>query len=177
MAGICPATRPLRPVAPENERLIVTETTTVDPVILTDHIEQRFHARHREQLPRLIEQAARVETAHAADPMVPRGLAAALRRLFGELDMHMCKEEHVLFPAMRRGGMPGIENPIAVMRADHDDHVRELASIRHMAGGLVLPADACGTWSALYQGLGEFLADFEEHVRTENEVLFPMFEN
>lgn len=155
----------------------MTETTVADPVILTDHIEQHFHARHRVQLPRLIEQATRIEAVHAANPMVPRGLATALLQLFGELDIHMRKEEHVLFPAMRRGGMPGIENPIAVMRADHDDHVRELALIRHMAGGLVLPADACGTWSALYQGLGEFLADLEEHVRTENEVLFPMFEN
>lgn len=155
----------------------MTDTDVLDPAILTDHIEKRFHARHREQLPRLIEMAAKVEVVHAGEPMVPRGLAAALQHLLGELDMHMRKEEQVLFPAMRRGGMPGIENPIAVMRADHDDHVRELARIRLMAGELILPADACGTWSALYQGLGEFLADFEEHVRTENEVLFPMFEN
>lgn len=154
----------------------MTETHVLNPVILTGHIEQRFHARHREQLPELVALAAKVEAVHAAAPDVPQGLAAALRQLLAELDMHMRKEELVLFPAMRSGGMPGIEHPIAAMRAEHDDHVRELAAIRRMAGELVLPADACRTWTALYQGLGEFLADFEEHVRTENEVLFPLFE-
>lgn len=147
-----------------------------DPAALTDHIEAFFHARHREQLPPLVEMARKVEAVHAADPDVPAGLADALRQLLGELEVHMRKEELILFPAMRRGGAPGIENPIAMMRADHEDHVRELATIRTLASGLVLPPAACGTWTALYHGLGEFVADFEEHLRLENDVLFPMFE-
>ena len=88
----------------------------------------------------------------------------------------MRKEELILFPAMRRGGMPGIENPIAVMRADHDDHVRALSDLRQLTGDLSLPAGACGTWTALYAGLDDFLTDFDEHLRLENEVLFPQFE-
>lgn len=148
-----------------------------DPATLTQHIEARFHARHREQLPPLVDMAAKVEAVHAAAPGVPTGLSELLRHLLGELEVHMRKEELILFPAMRRGGMPGIHNPIAVMRADHDDHVRKLDDIRRLTGDLALPAGACRTWTALYAGLDDFLTDFDEHLRLENEVLFPQFED
>ncbi|MCB2127151.1 MAG: hemerythrin domain-containing protein, partial [Rhodobacteraceae bacterium] len=103
-------------------------------------------------------------------------LSAVLRRMIGEMEVHRKKEELILFPAIRRGGGPGIENPIAVMRADHDDHSAEVAEIRRLTAGLTLPQGACGTWTALYAGLDEFITDFEEHMRLENDVLFPQFE-
>lgn len=88
----------------------------------------------------------------------------------------MKKEELILFPAIRRGGGPGVAAPIAVMRADHDDHDREIAEIRRLTRDLTLPEGACRTWAALYSGLGEFLTDLDAHIRLENEVLFPPFE-
>lgn len=149
---------------------------TDDAARLTRYIEERYHARHREQLPRLASMAEKVENVHFGAEGVPAGLADVLRRLIGELEVHMKKEEQILFPAIRRGGAPGIEQPIAVMRADHDDHVGDVAEIRRLTGGLALPEGACGTWTALYSGLAEFVGDLEEHVRLENEVLFPPFE-
>lgn len=149
---------------------------TEDAAQLTLYIEQRYHARHREQLPRLASMAEKIENVHFGDENVPAGLAEVLRRLIGELEVHMKKEELILFPAIRRGGVPGIEQPIASMRADHDDHVHDVAEIRRLTGGLSLPEDACGTWTALYSGLAEFVGDLQEHVRLENEVLFPPFE-
>jgi regulator of cell morphogenesis and NO signaling len=147
-----------------------------DPAALTRHIETRYHARCREQLPELAGMAEKVEDVHFGDENVPEGLAAVLRRLIGAMEVHMKKEELILFPAIRRGGMPGIENPIAVMRADHDDHDREVAEIRRLTHDLTLPEGACRTWSALYAGLAAFLDDLREHIRLENEVLFPQFE-
>lgn len=149
---------------------------TDDPVALTHHIERRYHARHREQLPRLAELAEKVEAVHSGDAHVPEGLAALLRRLIGEMEVHMKKEELILFPAIRRGGGPGIEHPIAVMRADHDDHDAEMAEIHRLTADLTLPDGACRTWSALYEGLAEFSADLKDHIRLENDVLFPPFE-
>ena len=155
----------------------MTEAAPIhDAAELTRHIETRYHARCREDLPRLAELAEKVETVHFGEDGVPEGLSAILRRLIGEMEVHMKKEELILFPAIRRGGGPGIENPIAVMRADHDDHDREVAEIRRLTNGLTLPDGACRTWSALYAGLGEFIADLDEHMRLENEVLFPQFE-
>jgi regulator of cell morphogenesis and NO signaling len=147
-----------------------------DAAELTRYIETRYHARHREQLPPLAAMAESVETVHFGDDQVPGGLSNILRRMIGELEVHMKKEELILFPAIRKGGGPGIENPIAVMRDDHDDHATEVAAIRRLTGDLTLPDGACGTWTALYAGLNEFITDLEEHVRLENDVLFPQFE-
>ena len=147
-----------------------------DPAALTRHIEERYHARHRQQLPALAAMAERVEDVHFGDEAVPEGLSALLRRMIGALEVHMKKEELILFPAIRRGGGPGVAAPIAVMRADHDDHDREIAEIRRLTRDLTLPEGACRTWAALYSGLGEFLTDLDAHIRLENEVLFPPFE-
>ncbi|WP_290897921.1 hemerythrin domain-containing protein [Hoeflea sp.] len=143
---------------------------------MTTYIEARYHARHREQLPGLVALAAKVEQVHADALAVPAGLSALLAHLIGALEVHMKKEELILFPAIRRGGMPGIENPIAVMRADHDDHGAEMERIRALTTDLTLPEGACRKWTALYQGLAEFIGDFEAHVALENDVLFPQFE-
>jgi regulator of cell morphogenesis and NO signaling len=155
----------------------MTDTAPIhDATELTRHIEARYHARHREQLPALADLSRKVEMVHAGDPNAPVGLSDLLRRMIGELEVHMKKEELILFPAMRKGGGPGIENPIAVMRADHDDHDREVAEIRRITAGPKLPEGACRSWTALYAGVETFLDDLAEHIRLENEVLFPMFE-
>lgn len=155
----------------------MTETIpTDDPGQLTRYIETRYHARHREQLPELTALAARVEQVHAGAPDVPAGLSDLLHKMIGELEVHMKKEELVLFPAIRRGGMPGIETPIAAMRADHDDHGTEIARIRALTANLTLPEGACRKWTALYEGLRIFIDDFETHIRLENDTLFAQFE-
>ncbi|MBL8895792.1 MAG: hemerythrin domain-containing protein [Rhizobiales bacterium] len=155
----------------------MTEVAPIhDAAALTRYIETRYHARHREQLPPLAAMSEKVENMHSGDADVPEGLSAVLRRMIGEMEVHMKKEELILFPAIRRGGRPGIENPIAVMRADHDGHATGVAEIRRLTEGLTLPQGACGTWAALYAGLDEFITDLEEHMRLENDVLFPRFE-
>lgn len=149
---------------------------THDASELTRHIETRYHARHREQLPTLVDMAEKVEDVHFGNEGVPEGLSDILRRLIGEMEVHMKKEELMLFPGIRAGGGPGIENPIAVLRADHDDHNHTVAEIRRLTHDLTLPESACRTWTALYAGLAEFLNDLTEHIRLENEFLFPQFE-
>lgn len=152
-----------------------TPAVPSDPAGLTRHIERHYHARHRRQLPELAAMAARVEALHADASQVPTGLSLLLQGLIGELDMHMTKEELILFPAMRSGGR-GVEHPIAVMRADHADHAAVLDRMRALTGGFAAPEGACGAWRTLCAGLRDFAADLEEHVRLENEVLFPVFE-
>mgnify|MGYP003390470922 FL=1 len=154
----------------------MTNVPIHDATALTHHIETRYHARHREQLPMLTAMAERVEEVHFGDDGVPEGLAVLLQQMIGEMEVHMKKEELILFPAIRRGGMPGIEQPIAVMRADHAGHDRDVAEIRRLTANLTLPEGACGTWTRLYDGLAEFVDDLTEHMRLENEVLFPQFE-
>lgn len=143
---------------------------------LIDHILTRFHQMHREDLASLMPLADRVEHVHADDGDVPTGLADAIRTLAREMEDHMIKEEMILFPAMRAGGGPGLEQPIAVMRADHDDHVETTALIRRLTNNLTPPAHACGSWRSLYGGLAALLDDLATHIALENDVLFPRFE-
>ena len=146
-----------------------------DAVELTRYIETRYHARHREQLPPLAKLAEMVEDVHFGDEGVPHGLSDLLHRMIGEMETHMKKEELVLFPAIRRGGVRGIGH-VAAMRADHDDQHRKLAEIRRLTHDLTPPERACASWCTLYADLAELVDDLTEHIRRENDVLFPRFE-
>ena len=74
---------------------------------------------------------------------------------------------------MRAGA--GIESPIAVMRADHDDHAEEVALIGSRSTSTP-PDHACGSWRRLYRGRPSLFDDLAAHIALENEVLFPRFE-
>lgn len=154
--------------------------TTLDaphsPAELTLFIEKNYHAHHREDLPKLAALAAKVEQVHADATDVPAGLSDLLRKLIGELEVHMKKEELILFPAIRMGGTPRLVHPISVMRADHDDHDATIARLREITNNLTPPMGACGSWRALYEGLALFISELEAHISLENDVLFPRFE-
>ena len=89
---------------------------------LVDHILERYHEVHRQQLPELIRLALKVEQVHADSPDCPAGLADHLRTMQQELESHMQKEEQVLFPMLARGHGGMATMPIMVMRMEHDDH-------------------------------------------------------
>jgi regulator of cell morphogenesis and NO signaling len=142
---------------------------------LIDLIETRYHATHRRELPELIRLARHIETVHKHHQAVPRGITTLLERMRGELEVHMKKEELILFPMMRRGGHPMIGQPIAVMLAEHDDHGVRLRELGAMTNDFVVPEDACPSWRALYVGTKKLVDELMEHIHIENNVLFPRF--
>lgn len=139
---------------------------------LIEHILNRFHDVHREQLPELIRLAQRVERVHGNRPDCPAGLAAQLENMLAELESHMAKEEQILFPMIARGMAGMAAAPVAVMRHEHDDHGAALEGVLALTNDITLPADACNTWRALYLGLATFRDDLMEHIHLENNVLF-----
>lgn len=143
---------------------------------LINHILTRYHATHRRELPELIELAGKVEAVHADHPQVPGGLSDSLRQMLGELEVHMKKEELILFPAMRSHVGGGFDVPIAQMRHDHTDHGAHLERLARITGGFVPPDGACRSWQALYVGTAKLADDLVEHIHIENNVLFPRFE-
>ncbi len=143
---------------------------------LIDHIMTRYHEVHRRQLPELATLSRKVETVHAAHPAVPAGLADLLERMIGELEVHMKKEELMLFPVMRRQAGGALNTPIGQMRHDHDDHAQALARIEALTGGYAAPEGACRSWQALIAGAEALRNDLMEHIHLENNVLFPRFE-
>jgi regulator of cell morphogenesis and NO signaling len=147
-----------------------------DTGVLIDHILTRYHEVHRRQVPELIALSRRVEQVHAGKPGVPAGLADTLQHALGELEVHMRKEELILFPAMRRQGAGPLDGPIAQMRHDHVDHGEVLERIAELTGDFTVPEGACATWRALYAGSAQLRDDLIEHIHLENNILFPRFE-
>ena len=148
-----------------------------DTSALIDHIVTRYHDVHRRQLPELIMLSRKVEQVHAAKPGVPAGLADMLEKAFGELGLHMRKEELILFPAMRRQESGPLDGPISQMRHDHVDHGELLERMTEMTGNFVVPEAGCGSWRALYAGAAQFKDDLIDHIHIENNILFPRFES
>ncbi|MCW5695116.1 MAG: iron-sulfur cluster repair protein YtfE [Bauldia sp.] len=143
---------------------------------LVDHIVVRYHETHRRELPELVRLARRVEAVHREHPEAPAGLADLLSSAQDELRDHMAKEEQVLFPAMREGYARSLDMPIFAMRHDHDHHAETIRALQSITHGYTLPAGACRSWQALYNGVEKLVTDLTEHIHLENNVLFPRFE-
>jgi regulator of cell morphogenesis and NO signaling len=157
------------------------------PTELADHIERRHHSFMREQLPRIAGLIGRARSAHAeAHGEMLGGLAAVFGELKDEIQMHLMKEEQVLFPFIRQmeaygrgeGARPHIhcitvQNPVGQMRLEHEHAGQALARMRELTRDFKLPHDACPTFRALYEALQVLEADLREHIHLENNILFP----
>ncbi len=98
----------------------VTEAMPLPELI--DYILDNFHQVHRTELPELLRLANKVERVHADKPDCPHGLSDHLLQMAQELELHMQKEENILFPMIKRGTGSMVLGPISVMRHEHDDH-------------------------------------------------------
>lgn len=154
---------------------------------LVGYIEDTHHVFMKEALPRLDDLFTKVLGAHGTrhgDMLVP--LRATFRALRTEIDMHLMKEEQVLFPYIRQmeasiaqtGRVPPmhcgtVQNPIRQMEAEHENAGEALARMRNLTAGYTLADDACPTFAALFEGLRDLEADLHEHIHLENNILFP----
>ncbi|WP_373090098.1 iron-sulfur cluster repair di-iron protein [Sneathiella sp.] len=142
---------------------------------LTEYIQSRYHETHRREIPELIMLSRKVEAVHKDHPDAPAGVALLLRAIEGELEVHMKKEELILFPAMRWTDTT-LDAPISQMRHDHNDQGVFLERLKELTDNFNLPKEACRSWQALYIGLVKLTNDLVEHIHLENNVLFPRFE-
>jgi regulator of cell morphogenesis and NO signaling len=151
----------------------ISDWTARPTAEIVEQILQHYHLRLRKQLPALLEMAARVERVHAEKATVPAGLAAHLARLTEATLSHLEKEETVVFPQILAGHASECGGPVQSLEREHEEHGLALAKTRRLTGDLVLPAEACTTWQALYLGLRELEQELMEHIHLENNVLFP----
>ena len=142
---------------------------------LVDHILEDFHEPLRQELPRLEALAKKFHEVHGAKD--PVGFAEILRQVIAlrrELELHMAKEEQILFPMIQRGVGAAAGSPIRVMRQEHDEAGAALARLRELTHDFTVPEDACNTWRALWAGLADLEHNLHEHIHLENNLLFPM---
>jgi regulator of cell morphogenesis and NO signaling len=55
---------------------------------------------------------------------------------------------------------------------EHEEHARDLQTLRRLTRKFELPAEACVTWRALYLGLQQLEEELMLHIHLENNVLF-----
>jgi regulator of cell morphogenesis and NO signaling len=131
-----------------------------------------YHRRLRESLPELIRMAEKVETRHGDKASCPRGLAKHLIAMHESVLEHLAKEEQVLFPLIANGQGRVAAGPVHVMEMEHEEHARDLQTLRRLTRKFELPAEACVTWRALYLGLQQLEEELMLHIHLENNVLF-----
>jgi len=149
---------------------------------LIDHIVDTHHAYLVLELPRLSAIVAKVAEVHGERHPELAQVRSTYEALREELESHMMKEEHILFPAIRMmeqsgggGGLPfgSINNPIHMMEFEHDSAGRALAQLRALTHDFTTPADGCNTYRAMLHGLERLEADLHLHIHKENNILFP----
>lgn len=154
---------------------------------LASHIIATHHEYLKLELPALGKRMDKVLAVHGSkDQQRLDRMAAVFAALRGELELHIHKEEVILFPFLEQYGraetegkpLPpvpfgSIANPIAVMEREHESAGGGLAELRQLANGYEYPVYACSTVRALYDGLKALEADLHVHIHLENNILFP----
>jgi regulator of cell morphogenesis and NO signaling len=154
---------------------------------LIRHIVGAHHEYLRRELPAVqarLDKVYRVYTQRYGPTLI--GLPEVFAALRSELEMHLQKEEQILFPAIAayeaavESGQPAprtpfgaFANPIHMMEAEHDSAGNALAKIREITDNFHLPEYACVTYRALMSGLDELERDLHMHIHLENNILFP----
>lgn len=154
---------------------------------LVDHIVRTHHEYLKLELPALAQRLNKVLEVHGArEPEMWNRLAEVFGDLRAELELHMHKEEAILFPFIEQyaraeaEGRPlprppfgTVANPIAVMEREHAGAGEALVELRRLTRNYELPSYACNTVRALYEGLQALEKDLHMHIHLENNILFP----
>ena len=107
-------------------------------------------------------------------------LRSAFHRLCAEMEGHMSREEHVLFPAILDAqaqaeaapkGFGSIRNPIAMIGQEHDWEAERLEKMREIAGDYELPENAHEKMRLLFQELEALEASMHAHSHLESSIL------
>ncbi len=140
---------------------------------LIEHIVHDFHEPLREELPRLDGMAGKVYDVHGEkDPERLGKILVTLQRLRTELEAHMMKEEHVLFPMILAGRGREAMGPVSAMEVEHVRAGDMLRRLRELTDQYVSPEGACNTWRALWAGLEDLERQMHLHIHLENHILF-----
>lgn len=138
--------------------------------VLIEEIETRYHEGHRQAFSGLLALAGECEASGQAE-----GMAAALEAFSAALELHMFKEEMRLFPMMVSGGGNLIDHLIADLQREHLEHAQAARALR---GRLHRQRGEHGDTPLLRRLRQEFDALNEaltQHIRAEEEALFPLF--
>lgn len=154
--------------------------------VLADYIVRKHHQYVIQASPILFEYTQKVARVHGDRHPEAIEIASIFSQISEELNSHMVKEEHVLFPyitrlvqAQKEGTklspppFGSIQNPIRMMESEHEDVGGLSEQIQKLSNNYAPPSGACNTYKVTYAKLKEFIEDLHQHIHLENNVLFP----
>jgi regulator of cell morphogenesis and NO signaling len=183
---------PLEAVVEELERVLADGSSAQEEVFkqmtasqLIDYIVLRHHFYVRQAIPLIYSHLQRVTTKHGETFPWMHRVFNLFVAVADELNLHMKKEEEVLFPAikqkeqaMQQGdastsfGIP-IKTVLMVMEKEHEQSGEWMDHIRRLTNNYLPPMNACTTHRICLAELKEFEEDLHRHVHLENYMLFP----
>ena len=153
---------------------------------MVDYIVNNHHQYVRRMIPVISLHSDKVASVHGQNHPETIEIADLFLAVRVELEMHMMKEERILFPYIKELNAAkennieltpppfgSIQNPIRMMEAEHQSAGDAMYKIRELSNNFTTPSDACNTFKALYSELKEFEEDLHKHIHLENNILFP----
>lgn len=148
---------------------------------LIRYIVDKHHAYVRETSEILVPLAEKVAQRHGDNHPELYDVRDLFKDLSNELYGHMLKEENILFPYIEQmektqqadAPFGTVQNPIRMMHYEHDKAGDLIHKIERLTRGFTSPADACNSYTYLYQTLKEYKQDLMQHIHLENNILFP----
>jgi regulator of cell morphogenesis and NO signaling len=154
---------------------------------LISQILDTHHVYLRRELPRLEGIVAKMSANHGQERPELFHIQQLLQDLQDDISAHLMKEEQVLFPyvaGLERSSetldpppaacFASVQFPIRMMFVEHDRAQALLQELRAATGNYTPPKTVtCDCAASFYKGLAELEADLLEHIRVENNELFP----
>ncbi len=113
-------------------------------------------------------------------------LSEVFKRMARDIELHMMKEEKILFPFIEqmveaskesikiaRPFFGTINNPTQIMEIEHEHSWEDISLIRSLTDNYNIKGNAEPSVAILCKGLEEFEADLLIHLDLENNILFP----
>jgi regulator of cell morphogenesis and NO signaling len=152
---------------------------------LADHIVSNHHVYVKNEMPAILMYLQKIAAKHGGRHPEMIKVFELFADMKNEMDMHMVKEEKVLFPRIKeleKYRMAGdeinfsilhLQSPISMMEEEHEHAGAAMAEIRKLTNNYTAPDDACTTYRLSFAALEAFEQDLHQHIHLENNILFP----
>lgn len=161
-----------------------------EPDLLAELFIDTHHLYIKESAGIINDLARKVAQRHGAHHPELLVLAKGLSVFLQDMLNHMIREERILFPAIKEMAakdrdknleltLPAgvVTESIRVIQTEHRIAGDDLKFFRKITHDYLLPKDACSSYAYLFEKLQEFEADLLQHIRVENNILFPKAAN
>lgn len=147
-----------------------------DIAFLADYIKNIHHGYVREFGPTLEQLADKVALRHGNEHPELLELAQHMQVFMRDLYEHLEKEENILFPLTKELSSLTKEEIAYIvneLRKEHEDAGAELTAFKQLTKNYTLPANACNSYTYLFDSMKAFEQDLLQHIHLENNILFP----